>query len=189
MDLPVDSCPKTNIRAGGILSRRQNDICGLADYYRNADSDKALLALCLRRKSNLIDHLVKGRSGIILAEPDFSDALIFPALSTFDGPAFLLTQKQWRLFVGNPHRGSVLTFPSSSQLQTFVLASAGLDPDAPHGNHDAQRLNGLHPGRAYPSVILDVPTRRHFWVQSDTIGFNLLATMLPKYLRIVTKYI
>jgi hypothetical protein len=125
--------------------------------------------LCLRRKSNLIDYLVKGRGCIILAGPDSSRARIFPALSTFDCPAFLVTQKQWRRFVGNPHRGSVGVGPAVSFQQpampASVLASAGLDPDAPHGNHDAHGLNGLHPGRACPSVILDVPTRRHFWAK------------------------
>ena len=107
LGFPVNEERETQIIVGGLLARDEFDIRGQADpYYSNFDGDYAFATEVKTHESFGEGHAWYHKSRA---------AQIFCALFAFNCPIFLLTHRQWKLFVENPYRTSVLTFPYNSK--------------------------------------------------------------------------
>ena len=103
LGFPVRTCLDRNIIVGGILAREQYDIRGLADpYYENFDGDHVLATETKTEESFGERHMWYHKSRA---------TQIFSSLFALHCPTFLVTPKQWKLFVESPDRDSILTFP------------------------------------------------------------------------------
>jgi hypothetical protein len=103
LGFPVHTCLDRNIIVGGILARDQYDIRGLADpYYENFDGDHVLATETKTEESFGERHMWYHKSRA---------TQIFSSLFALHCPTFLVTPKQWKLFVETPDRNSILTFP------------------------------------------------------------------------------
>ncbi|KAJ3413504.1 hypothetical protein HDV05_007887 [Chytridiales sp. JEL 0842] len=94
---------ETKIIVGGILARDHYDLRSSADP-----------RFSLRNGATLIASEVKTMQSFPPGHMWYHSSRgvqVLSALYAFNGPTLLLTQKQWKLFVENADRNSVLTFP------------------------------------------------------------------------------
>ena len=101
--LLIDSKSGTKIIVGGILARYQYDLRSMTDPHFVNQSGLNLIAS--EAKTHLTfspgDMWYHGSRGV----------QVLSALYAFNCPTFLFTHRQWKLFVENRDRNSILTFP------------------------------------------------------------------------------
>jgi hypothetical protein len=118
LDIDLVSSSETNIIVGGILARYEYDVRSKCDpHFLNADG------------VHLIASEAKTRRTFGLGEMWYHSSRgiqVLSALYAFNCPTFLFTQGQWKLFVENNERNSILTFP--------------YDDDIDHSPHDNSSL-------------------------------------------------
>lgn len=103
----VRPCRETQVIVGGIAAREEFDIRGNVDpYFLNSDGQPVLATEVKTDVSFGAQHVWYHKS---------CATQIFSALFAFNCPTFLITQRQWKLFVENSERTSVLTFPYNSK--------------------------------------------------------------------------
>ncbi|KAI9339391.1 hypothetical protein BDR26DRAFT_862349 [Obelidium mucronatum] len=99
---------ETKIIVGGILARYQYDIRSKTDPHFLNVSGKNLIASEAKTNRTFAsgEMWYHGPRGI----------QVLSALYAFNCPTFLFTQRQWKLFVENSDRNSVLTFPYEDKV-------------------------------------------------------------------------
>ena len=106
VDLVSDS--ETKIIVGGILARYEYDVRSKCDpHFLNADG------------VHLIASEAKTRRTFGLGEMWYHSSRgiqVLSALYAFNCPTFLFSQGQWKLFVENNERNSILTFPYDDDI-------------------------------------------------------------------------
>jgi hypothetical protein len=108
LDVDLLSDSETKIIVGGILARYEYDIRSKCDpHFLNADG------------VHLIATEAKTRRTFGLGEMWYHSSRgiqVLSALYAFNCPTFLFTQGQWKLFVENNERNSILTFPYDDDI-------------------------------------------------------------------------
>ena len=94
---------ETKIIVGGILARYEYDLRSKTDPHFLNTKDR-----------NLIASEVKTHRTFAPGDMWYHDSRgiqVLSALYAFNAPTFLLTQRQWKLFIENKDRNAILTFP------------------------------------------------------------------------------
>ena len=108
LDVDLVSRSGTKIIVGGILARYEYDVRSQCDpHFLNADG------------FHLIASEAKTRRTFGLGEMWYHSSRgiqVLSALYAFNCPTFLFTQGQWKLFVENNERNSILTFPYDDDI-------------------------------------------------------------------------
>ena len=101
--IPLCAASETKIIVGGILARYQYDLRSSTDPSFLNTEERYLIAseVKTRRTFASSEMWYHGSRGI----------QVLSAMYAFNCPTFLLTQKQWKLFVENRERNAILTFP------------------------------------------------------------------------------
>jgi hypothetical protein len=109
LDLFLLEGSETPIVVGGLLARYQYDLRSKTDpHFMNASNQ------------NLIASEVKTDRAFDMEDMWYHDCRgiqVLSALYAFNCPTFLLTQKQWKLFIENRERNAIFTFPHGSETQ------------------------------------------------------------------------
>ena len=109
---------ETGVVVGGILARHKYDVRSRCDpYFLNEDgtcliASEVKTALTFRERA-MWYHKTRG-------------VQVLSALYALNAPTFLLTQKQWKLFVENKHRNSIITFPYNSECEYSAHVKSSL---------------------------------------------------------------
>ena len=105
----IRSRSETKIIVGGMLARYQYDLRSKTDpHFLNSDG------------LNLIASEAKTHITFSTGEMWYHNSRgiqVLSALYAFNSPTLLFTQKQWKLFVENPDRDSILTFPYGDNVE------------------------------------------------------------------------
>ncbi|KAI8895107.1 hypothetical protein BC833DRAFT_623320 [Globomyces pollinis-pini] len=109
LGIPISPRSETKIIVGGILARYQYDVRSKTDPHFLDVGGKNLIACEAKthRTFGLGEMWYHHSRGI----------QVLSALYAFNCPTFLFTQRQWKLFVENPERNSVLTFPFNDNAE------------------------------------------------------------------------
>lgn len=108
LDIDLVSDSETKIIVGGILARYEYDVRSKCDpHFLNADGVHLIAVEAkTRRTFGLGEMWYHSSRGI----------QVLSALYAFNCPTFLFTQGQWKLFVENNERNSILTFPYDDEI-------------------------------------------------------------------------
>jgi hypothetical protein len=108
LEIDLVARSETRIIVGGILARYEYDVRSKCDpHFLSADG------------AHLIASEVKTRRTFGLGEMWYHSSRgiqVLSALYAFNCPTFLFTQGQWKLFVENNERNSILTFPYDDEF-------------------------------------------------------------------------
>ena len=101
--IPLCAANGTKIIVGGILARYQYDLRSSTDPNFSNTEERYLIASEVKTQRTFAsgEMWYHGARGI----------QVLSAMYAFNCPTFLLTQKQWKLFVENGERNAILTFP------------------------------------------------------------------------------
>ena len=100
---------ETNVIVGGILALTNYDVRSKTDVHF-LKNGRNIIATELKTEKSFPEEVWYRKS---------SGVQLLCAMYAHNAPAFLCTQKRWKLFVQNEPRNSILTFPDSFRMHTM----------------------------------------------------------------------